>query len=90
MEIAYNHVDIWVDLTDSVVLTKSIIRNRVDGMGVTFIIKTETRITEMEGKFRETQSFIAEYVKLFTPGRATNTPMNITLVYISPIGVSGR
>ena len=40
--------------------------------------------------FRGAQIFIAEIVKLLTPGRADNTPVDVTLVLDSRIGVSGK
>ena len=38
----------------------------------------------MKKKVRENQSFIAEILKLLTPGRANNSPGNVTLVMVSP------
>ena len=59
-------------------------------MSVTYNITIETRITEMEGKLRETYSYIIEILKLLTQGRTANPPKDITLVPESPVWCSSK
>ena len=41
-------------------------------------------------KNSETQSYIAEILKVITPDRARNTLRNVTLVLVSNVGVCGN
>ena len=58
-------------------------------MSVASNIKIETRIKGMK-KNRVTQNSITAIMKLLTPGRAANTPCDVTLVKAFPVEVSGK
>ena len=44
----------------------------------------------METKFRQTQIYIVEFMKLLTPERDANPTFGVTLVQASPVGVSSK
>ena len=58
-------------------------------MSVLSDIITKTIIKQMV-KNSETQSYIAEILKVITPDRARNTLRNVTLVLVSNVGVCGN
>ena len=58
-------------------------------MSVLSDIIMKTIIKQMV-KNSETQSYIAEILKVITPDRARNTLRNVTLVLVSNVGVCGN
>ena len=71
-------------------LTKSKLRNKGYVKSVTLNIRIKIRIIGKGGGIRETQSSLADILKLLTPGTDANPPGNLTMVPLSPIGVAGK